>query len=172
MESSTGACDGSKACKVLGTRRETLTSGATDSPPSPILEKKRPSPDSLGGKEAPWVGVAACCEGCLSRPPAAAASPPLLSGEAAAAALAAVFVGVGCGVPSVMTNGSRSCAAPLARLWHDELTTTGHDCLFTSGYKNIALVLLCAQTSTMIAPLETLIMNTLSTKLPGRRGTS
>ena len=116
MHGARAGCDGQLPLvkHLFRTGQSALTSGATDSPPSPILDRKRPSPDGcLAGTEAPRAGVAACSGVCLSRPGAA---PPLLAGGAAAAALGAAFAGVAWGVASAMTSGSCSCAPAVESL--------------------------------------------------------
>ena len=76
------------------------TSGATKSPGTPILEKKRPRPDALGGLF--WLCIV---EVRLS--PAAPAPPSC--GVVCDGSADTVLLGLGCGVPSRTTMGRLAC---------------------------------------------------------------
>ena len=90
----------SMALYADGWKHAAHTSGATESPP--ILEKKRPRPDALGGLF--WLCTA---EVRLSpdAPP-----PPASGGVACAGSADVVLLGLGCGVLSKRTMGRLACA--------------------------------------------------------------
>lgn len=86
--------------KIRSKTEQMPTSGAIESPGAPILEKKRPRPDALGGLF--WL--------CMVEVRLSPAAPvPPSCGVVCNGSADTVLLGLGCGVPSRTTMGRFAC---------------------------------------------------------------